>query len=410
MKIKSEDIKNDKALMDLKETARDQGLCAYFLDYMPYEPEHMDSGLYFVVSPTPEEILDLQAHPEDFANILEHKKKIGRHSINPYYEFVRMDDYYKDNNYFKTYMECLRAIEDVCITKNAFFEFGYTLPTEFPKETVLCLYDMDQRRRSTKIPDAVRKRYERSYEKYVSDVNQRYKKLELSREKHTAYAKQTVSQDYFNKNRITAVHDAMNDKFREYFETRVKDFPEFHYYLENKPYLSLKDISHSFKGAENSIFKDDVELKEYNVMFPKYQEDIYYKILLEYNCRNYAGQSKSIYELGNPHDFRVMTVNMDDMWNWNSLCTANNVKYYINHGELDHLCALGTREIKIAYNVKDEDMVCGIVSRLADSRKNARFVSRDQMNKSVHNQPKDYVNPFCKKQLDRSRERMDISH
>lgn len=400
MKITYDDVKKDKALMNLLDTANDQGLSATYFEYKKYSPEHKDSGLYFVVCPTIQEVLDLEAHPDDFANILEQKGSIGRHSINPYYEFVRMDDYYTNNNYFKTYMDCLRAIEDVSITKNAFFEFGYTLPNEFPKETIINLYDMDQRRRSTQIPETVRKRYERSYEKYVSDLNQRYKKLSLAHEKHTSPVKQTVSPEYFHKNRVTAVHDAMNGNFREYFETRVKDFPEFIYHLENKPYLSLKDISHSFKGAENSIFKDDVEVKEYNVMFPKSQEEVYYKILLEYNCRNYTGQENNIRDVGASNEICTIPVSAEDMWNWNSLCSANNVKYYINHGDLEHLCAEATRTIKIAYNKKDEVMVNAICSRLADSRNNTRFVYRSQINKALDNQPKEYKNPFCRNQLD----------
>lgn len=394
-------IQNDDSLMALLKSATEQGVFADFFHYKKSQPFDKDSSLYFVVSPTIQELLDLREHPEDFKNILEKKKQIGRHSINPYYEIVRLDDYYRNNNYFKKYMDCCRAIEDVSIVKSAFYEFGYTLPTEMSKRTIQDMWDFDQRRRSTTIPEHVRQRYEKSYEKYISEINQRYKKLSLAHEKSKHPVSQTVGQNYFHENRVEAVHDAMNQYFRSYFEQRIKDYPDFIYSIEKKPSLNLKDLSKKIKVPENeNIWKNDVELKEYNVMFPKAQEEIYYKILLEYNCRNYAGQSKELYMLGEPTEITTITIDMDDMWNWNSLCTANHVPYYINHGELEQIDALATRNIKIAYNNRDERMVNAICSRLANNRREYRCTTVDQRKLAEQNKPQQHKNPFVRNQLE----------
>ena len=394
-------IQNDDSFMALLKSATEQGVFADFFHYKKSQPFDKDSSLYFVVSPTIQELLDLREHPEDFKNILEKKKQIGRHSINPYYEIVRLDDYYRNNNYFKKYMDCCRAIEDVSIVKSAFYEFGYTLPTEMSKRTIQDMWDFDQRRRSTTIPEHVRQRYEKSYEKYISEINQRYKKLSLAHEKSKHPVSQTVGQNYFHENRVEAVHDAMNQYFRAYFEQRIKDYPDFIYSIEKKPSLNLKDLSKKIKVPENeNIWKNDVELKEYNVMFPKAQEEIYYKILLEYNCRNYAGQSKELYMLGEPTEITTITIDMDDMWNWNSLCTANHVPYYINHGELEQIDALATRNIKIAYNNRDERMVNAICSRLANNRREYRCTTADQRKLAEQNKPQQHKNPFVRNQLE----------
>ncbi len=110
--------------------------------------------------------------------------------------------------------------------------------------------------------------------------------------------------------------------------------------------------------------------------------------MLEWNMRTYHGQTENIFQVGGPDKIATVRVNDKDMWNWDSLCKANNVPYYINHGDLERLNFHGTQSIKVAINKDDIPMVKAIMYRLVNEMSDVRVINPEEAKRNNKEQKK----------------------
>ena len=376
-----------------KTAAREQGVYIEAIDCNHDAPSFKNSGSYLVISPSKRYLLELQRHSGTINRLLEDQELMGPGGFNPNYRVIDCAPLMKSagGDNFDAVMEVFRMIQDEASLVNCFREFGFNeLPMFIHENAIYEMVRLKNRSVDPNLPEKIRKRYEKDYKKFVGSVYQKYCDLSEERMKPISPSQQ-VSKDFFIEHQMDTVQGVINRPFREYFEIAVKRHPKFVYYIDEKPSLHLRDLSNLYKGDGVNLWKNDREVTEWNITFPRCYEDVYYGIMLDFNTRLYHGQTKSIGELGKTEDLETLRVNITDMWNWDSLCKANGVKYYVNHGELEHLNFNATQSIKVAINKADVPMAKSIMYRLVDETYRVRVVSREQGEKNLEASHEDDV-------------------
>ena len=392
MKMTMESVRQDRSLQALPKVALQNGMIAQFVEYYRCDnPVHRNTGVYFVVCPDLEYLQALVGISGDrldcdmFDKLLEDQERLGEWAINPQYGIVNFTDYAENDVAFSRYMDCCRLIQEASIAKMAYYEFGYPLPDAMSRRSIVDLHEMNKKRTDTRLTKEMQDRYVKSYKKFVSHVYERYADNGTKRRLSLPFNRQNVSLDYFNEKSIAVFHVNINGDMKNYILERAKDFPDFVYHVDSKPSLHLEDISNKFKGnpAQN-VWKDKKEYTEYMIAVPRCFEHLFYTMVTEFSCSNYPGQVNATKELQQP--IACIHVSQEDMWNWSSLCTANNVPYYINHGDLEKLNAESAAHLRIAYSKRDEEMVDAIMARLVSSRRN--FIPTTSVERKLASQNK----------------------
>lgn len=361
-----------------KEFAMNQGLYTCVVEYAKKEPYVKDAGLYLVT--TPEEFCaqDIIKNPCYIEELIQQKKDGGYNFFNPYYVFTNVT-YFNDTNQFNTIMNFINDVNTQAGFVNACYEMGYSkLPTTMYKSSSWEIGKLNLKRKDTCIPPKVRKRYEKSYKKFVTYVYQKYMKLSADRLKPQR-GPQKVSKNYFLKHHIDTYNFRLTDyDVRRWFETEIKNYPDFRYHIEEKPAFQLKDISHVLDNTgEYNFLSNEKEVTEWNIIFPEVEKETFFKIILDWNTQG-LNQEKKLARVGDYEEIATIRIAYRDIWNWDSLCTANNVKYYINHGEFEHLNVNTIEDIKVAINRNDYPMVKAILTRIANERINVPTLTAEE--------------------------------
>lgn len=346
----------------LKNKCESLGLYGFPIEFGKDSP-HTDRGLYFVVTPSYRYMYDLQQASYKIPMLVDQQKQAGPDTLNPCYQVFNITDLGDSSEKWNTLMNIIRGINEQAAIVNAFYEFGYyDLPSFIHTSSIYEVLDLDEKRHSNKIPEQIRERYNKDYKKFITFVYQKYKKITPDRLLPQSKS-QKVNKNYFIDNAISTTTVRINKEFKEWFIEDIKKHPEFFYYIDNKAALSLKDLSNAYRGEGENIWSNLKGHSEYNMTFPREMEYIYYAKMLEWNMHGYQYE-KRMTQVGNPKELLLIRVNWKDMWNWNSLCKANGVKYYINRGDLEPMNEAATQNILIAVNYKDKEMVDSIINRL----------------------------------------------
>lgn len=395
--IKANDVKEKvPGIYELTERALDNGVVADFFYHDIEHPENPNFGLYFVVCPNTDALFVLNRYPGYLKDIIESNNEQGPYMFNMHYQTVHVRKL-TNENYFYFHNECCQAIQQMSIARYGFHEYGYSLPKYISVSAINGMYNLDQNRRDPNATPMLRERYEKAYQKYVSEVHQRYAKEAAIDKKLCRKVEHQVPADYFIKNHLTATYDVVSEGFYEYLVSRLDDFPEFKYYKESKPCHVLKDLSRNPNGG-SSNWEKYTEYKEYNIGFPRSQEKTFYKLLIEYNCREYRRciPAKDLKEASAKPLINIK-VRIDDMWNFNSLCWgdgSNPVYFCVDYDKYDYVENIDPREIIVGFRTEDAKQMQKIINTLTHSKKFYFPVQSPQKKKAEPMEHKEYYNPF----------------
>ena len=370
---------------DLIEMCKKQGLALGGIEYKHGEPSKY-TGTYIYLCPSLEYVRDLQNNLSSFEKLLKTQEDFGPNYFNPYYYIINISDYDKNNSLFAVRSALIRAIQTESITVNAFRELDYSrFPTVIEVDEIVQLWEMDQKRSDTSLPVKLREEYQEGYKEYVRYLYKRSLDIEKEYKETKNCKKQMVDYSYFEDRGLSTVHEVVCDDFRKFLMKELRSYPEFRYSMSDTPDTVLPDVSKLARKVlkrNHPLFKDKVKEGYYDIFFPKGLSHIYYTILLKYNTRMLHNPSESIEELEKP--LLTFVCRASDLCNFDSYAGVNDVKYYINHGDLtQEMNAEETQNVTIAIAQKDEQLVYSILNDLSKGLLQALPVSRDQVDRNA---------------------------
>ncbi len=384
---RAEEIKRTSAFTNVQRNLEGMGLSMDIIEYRHHPLQRTPySGTYMVISPSTKHLTDLKNNPTYIEELLKMKGSKSSATFNPNYLIYDMSKY--DNR------DCFRfttqTIRDAQIQANfitAIRENGLpTIPNEVSAYAVYEIIRLRDYAHNEALDKKVRDRYKKSYKEYVGHIYQRYTDKKDLQIKGIHNGK--VDKDFFMDNHIPCMFNQVNEQFRGYLESRAKAFPDFFYYIEEKPSLKLKDLS-NFGG----IWKKEKGVTEYQCCFPTSKEHIFYKIMMEYNMSSYRGQVKSLDALDPFGNYQKHLVCVADMWNIDSLCKANNVPYYLNHGEIEKFTHENTDKILMFIRNDDEEKLHSIFKRLMrESVQSQGITAQEGLDNAIYTQGKEVKN------------------
>ncbi len=386
-----------RVLYDVKFIASTNTVCADFYTY-DAGPDNSLSGLYFIVSPTPEhqQALDMNKG-KGLYEILHEWQDMDRQQMNPYYNVVKLPSPVTRENIFSVHNEMCRAVQDSAVVKNSFFEYGYPLPKLISRQTVYNFYHFNARRNDLSLSDRVREDYNESMQKIVAESYHMYEKDGfLVDSPEYRISKHEVDKDYFLKNSIPAIYDTVTGGFYEYIKEHLDEHPDFIYYKEKKPYFVEKDLSKKFKGMGFlNPWAQYEKTEHFNIGFPSSMKDDFYGMMIEYNCLGYKNQTPIKDFLKDHPNYVEVEVDTRDMWNMNSLCGSNKVPYAVNSGYLHPVTENNVQKHTILIPEENMGMFTAIEKRLIAERKAWLPCNSRQTTNAGMNRPQ-YVNPYIK--------------
>ena len=324
--------------------------------------------------------------------------------MNCYYNIVHLNDLSESTVFLKHQAMC-KAIQDMAIVVNAFYEYGYNLPKQVHEQTVENFYDYNQKRNDASIPQSLRESYDKIMAKAVTDAYQFYSKQEaLSSLSLRQKDCNRVSADYFIKNHIKTIYESIDRDFLDFIVEKMRLHPEFKYYRESAPDIKLRDISKisaRFYSVLGNPLENKTAIERYNIGFPSSCEALYYGWMVEYNTRGYD-KKKPIEEL-NKRSSGLLSVyiTQNDMYNFNSLCRANNIDFAINTGKFKDLTQDTVRNLMVLYRMEDREIVTAILDRLGRERRGYIPVNSVMRQKAEENRPPtkhdSYIKDICLK-------------
>ena len=87
--------------------------------------------------------------------------------MNCFYNIVRLNDL-NETNVFAKHQDMCKAIQDMAIVANAFFEYGYPLPRQVHEQTIENFYDFNARRNDMSLPKTLRDSYDNIMRKSIA--------------------------------------------------------------------------------------------------------------------------------------------------------------------------------------------------------------------------------------------------
>ena len=377
-------------LADFKRFAKEHGVAGDFFLHDEDNPDNPDSGVYFVCCPDSEPMSLLYKYPSSLLKIINYNKTLGNSGINLHYNTVHAHDI-TEENYFSFHNSICQAITDISIAKNGFYEFGYPLPKKINRDVIDAMLEFDKNRRNPDIPLPLAERFNKGFRKYVSEIHHLYEKAD--KKNATKKINHKVPKDYFVKNCIQTTYDVVSEQFYEYILEHLHEYPDFIYYKSRRPCLHLKDLSKSNKNVYG-LWDNDTEYTEYTIGFPSSQEDIFYKLLIEYNCRNYKcciPKEDLIQTTDSP--LRTFEVRRDDMYSFNYFCIKKKINFCVDFDKYSSIDASDTERIIVGTRIEDTEKVEEVVASVAQNRKNFFPVKSPQKKSAATNRPM-YQNPF----------------
>ena len=158
----------------IPQTAKENGICA---EFMETGTGLRNPGLYFIVTPDKEIMDSLKRNILWFDELVDNEKNRNTHMTNCYCSIVDLSDLSESNVFLKHQQMC-KAVQDMAIAVNAFFEYGYPLPRQIHEQTIENFYDYNTRRYDKALPKRLRDSYDDIMAKAVTDAYQLYSKQE----------------------------------------------------------------------------------------------------------------------------------------------------------------------------------------------------------------------------------------
>lgn len=385
------DIENLEQFKMLKDMAEKEGLYLGVMEYFADAPIPKENGTYIILCPNDKYAFDIRTNANEIRRLLAKQKEFGYDRFNPCYWFfdVTKFDY---SNVFNMFMDISRAIQHEAVIINACRELGYDIyPCVMDRYTTAEIHKLDKKRKNPAYLDEERAKLNRAYKDFIAHVYHNYVDKENDQYIRPNLHGKIVAESWFSENKVPVVHDKVNQYFLKYFEEKIEEYPDFYYSInKKKPAVKLMDLSKHWKG--NPIanpYKNDKEVELYNITFPVSKQHIFYRILLEFNYRDCRPETALVC-VGNTSDLEKIIIDQNDMWNWDSLCRANNIKYYMNKGDIAVLDADGTRDITVAFNKKDKEKVTGIMNRLFREQMSALPVKQEQVEQNNNTIDRDH--------------------
>lgn len=221
-------------------------------------------------------------------------------------------------------------------------------------------------RNSSKVSEMMRERFEKTYRKAISNANQIYNKDKFHLLDLVPRTEQRVSKEYFKVNHIGVTWEAISREAFKYIKKEMLQHPDFLYYKEMIPFMTLKELESGRIGGKG-FWVGDLEQTRYYIAFPTAQQKLFYTMLNDFNCREYA-KNLDLEQLQKKSstDLNLLFVDLYDMNNWNSLCETNGIEYAVDDGRFTSITAESARQLPILYRVEDRQKIIDIQKRLMD--------------------------------------------
>lgn len=358
----------------------------------------------FITSTDDTNMQKLKEHSQDKVFIDRIRKQSEAKGVNE----VRMDYFVFDifnvggENVFAYNMQIMRQVHLMSIARNCFHEFGYELPISMSRYTIESLWELDQMRTSPRVSETVRQSWNETYEKAVKNAFLYYqpqdekligKLVNMFRGKS-----QQVGKDWFIENHVQTCWELITEDAWNYMKSIIKEqYPEFRYYMDNKPAEILGAIHHTGNGYTNFWKNEEKEVRKYNIGFPTAYQDIYYSLLNAYNTKDCAIKV-SVREIEDKNQgVNLIYIPVSELNNWKSLTNANNVEWALDDGTYTEITVDSARVLPILYAKEDYAMVRAIQNRLGEEMNTYEPSSKKAIEAARANQ-----------ELLRSQEGMDI--
>lgn len=354
--------------------------------------DHNDAT-YLVVTPNFDYYEELIQEPQEFEKIVKENETRGELWQNMYYGTYKIDDNIRNMDIFKYHNNMCDMIQHESVAKNCYWGNGYLLPKYMNEQSLCNLRILQEKAHSAVLPSTLKSYYEEAIKKEVAWQSQYFGNIESKPlVKTVPFHKHEVSKNYFFDNGINATNAEVNNYFLDFLKKHIEEHPDFVYYLDKKPFYKQKDLSKNIPEDQN-YFKDQIELKEYHITFPKSQDKYFFEWLIRYNCRDFDKSmvaSKGM--LNSPSgNYICERIPQDDMRNINSLCTANNIKFAV---KLDDVNYDDFTSPTVIWRYEDQEMVTAILKRLLAERDQLVPMYTPDFKKAEQNKPTQYHNPF----------------
>lgn len=198
----------------ISRTARENGVFAELLEINDGSSTNPSNGLYFIVTPDWQIIDSLKRNMSQFDSLLASEKRRSPHMMNCYYNIISLNDL-SESNVFLKHQAMYKAVQDMAIVANAFFEYGYPLPKQVHEQTIENFYDYNARRNDISLPQRLRDSYDKIMEKAVTDAYLFYSKQEaLSSLPTRIKDNNRISADYLVNNKYLTNENNINLVYR----------------------------------------------------------------------------------------------------------------------------------------------------------------------------------------------------
>ena len=361
---------NSMLTSQMMRCCKDNGVHGDVFLFNPNNGMTKDYGMYFLISSfngTAQEYID---NPKLFEERLDYQrdKGLGIGDLTSG-QFLAIDisNLDSDSEAFNIFMTVIRGIEEMATIKAMTSMLGYATPDVISRQVIYDAQQLYLESKNPQNPDSIRARNNAVWINMMANIDKNYNQDN----KWNDYVKnqeQIKPLKYFSDNMINTRYTSISADFYHFFKEAVKEYPGFIYYKEARPLAVFKDRSKNYKGPNHyNIFANEKERSgsTYMIAYSEKDEDIFQKLLLQYNSVAYDGRVMNISEIINPEK---VVISQHDMANFNSLCKANNVPYYVDQGNLAQCNEYSYRNINILIPSEKHNMVISIMNRLADEK------------------------------------------
>lgn len=354
--------------------------------------------LYFVCCPDREMLQSLRKNMQEFDGIKAKNDMMGEDMFNCYFGIYHIGEI-TNGDVFSVHQDLCNIVQRMGLIKTCYHSQGYHMPKYVNMESIVNYATFYEKAHSRVLPLNLQDEYAETLRKAVAYDHQYYAKREgesVETKRGLSYYlgfknAHEVDKDYFLKNHMSQINEVIDDGFKDYMLSHIEDHPEFIYYMEKKPFSTLKDISDIADGDQN-YWENMKEVNYWNIAFPYSQASMYYEWVLRYNTRE-CDHMIPLSEM-RTREYVPCLVNRNDLWNINSLCGANNVPFAVNFGELRPVRPGDVNKIPVYFRAEDREMASAIVSRLSGERHAYIPMSTTDQQIAKKNAPKGYHNPF----------------
>lgn len=396
-----------KIEMTFVQTANQLGVAAVFAEYdVENKDTNPDAGVYLIMAPTKDDLSCLVNDRETLEKAIMDDKHSSSDLIHMKACTVKVTrEDLSDKNFFSYYQNIIRQVQYYATALNAYREIGCgnseNLPAYCWKSYIDDFRNLDMKRNNMDATYTTRENYDRIFKNQVKRVasiseNQEHsdydyfekRSLFSSKNKDGVHVKthRVPNLEYFVEHNMDIITMQISSYLLDFVEKKIRESKNFVYWRSEKPTMELEDISEiNKKEGKKNIWAADKKYTEYSIAFPRNYASQYYKWNLEFNMREY--ELTSIPDLLESSKFSQLfpiQINYKDLWNWNSLCQANNVKIGIDFNKF-----LGDRVFTpedvskptFYYRREDYQMVQAIVGRLMTER--ATYIEPGLKGKSI---------------------------